>query len=89
MIKKFSKGTKTYQLFKHLQAGAPITASEAQSMFGIKNIRAEVTRIRQNGFAIYSKSYVAGNHVKVTYYVMGTPSQEIVAAGYRALALGL
>jgi hypothetical protein len=58
-------------------------------MLGIKNIRAEVTRIRQNGFAVYSKSYIAGNHVRVTYYVMGTPSQEIVAAGYRALALGL
>jgi hypothetical protein len=89
MIKKFNKESKTYRLFKHLQSGAPITAAEADSMLGIKNIRAEVTRIRQNGFAVYSKSYIAGNHVRVTYYVMGTPSQEIVAAGYRALALGL
>jgi Helix-turn-helix domain len=89
MIKKFSKGTKTHQLFKHLQTGAPITANEAASLFGIKNVRAEVTRIRQHGFAVYSKSYVAGNHVKVTYYVMGTPSQEIVALGYKAKAMGI
>jgi hypothetical protein len=89
MIKKFNKESKTYKLFKHLQSGAPITATEAASMYGIKSLRAEVSRVRQHGFAIYSKSYIAGNNKKVTFYVMGTPSQEIVAAGYRALALGL
>jgi hypothetical protein len=89
MIKKLNKGTKSHQLFKHLQTGAQITAADAARMFGIKNIRAEVSRVRHAGFAVYSKSYTAGNHVRVTYYVMGTPSQEIVAAGYRALALGL
>jgi hypothetical protein len=89
MIKKLNKGTKAYQLFKHLQSGAQITSAEAARKFGIKNIRAEVSRIRQFGFAVYSKSYIAGNHVKVRYYVMGQPNQEIVAAGYRALALGL
>jgi hypothetical protein len=89
MIKKLNKGTKAHLLFKHLQSGAHITAAEAVRMFGIKNLRAEVSRVRQAGFAVYSKSYTAGNHVKVAYYVMGTPSQEIVAAGYRALSLGL
>lgn len=89
MIKKFNKESKTYQLFKHLQSGAPITATEADSMLGIKNLSAEVSRVRQHGFAVYSKTYKAGNNKKVTYFVMGTPSQEIVAAGYRALALGL
>jgi hypothetical protein len=89
MIKKFSKNTKTYMLFKHLQTGAPITAAEAKSLFGIKNIRAEATRIRQHGFAVYTKSYIAGNNKKMTYMVMGTPAQEIVALGYKARALGL
>jgi hypothetical protein len=40
MIKKLNKGTKSHQLFKHLQTGAQITAAEAARMFGIKNIRA-------------------------------------------------
>lgn len=89
MIKKFNKESKTYRLFKHLQSGAHITATEADSMLGIKNLSAEVSRVRQMGFAVYSKTYQAGNNKKVTYFVMGTPSQEIVAAGYRALSLGL
>jgi acetate kinase len=89
MIKKFNKESKTYRLFKHLQTGAHITAAEADSMFGIKNLSAEVSRVRQMGFAVYSKTYIAGTSKKGTYFVMGTPSQEIVAAGYRALAMGL
>jgi hypothetical protein len=89
MIKRFNKDTKTYQLFKALQAGEHITPAQAARRFGIKNIRAEVSRIRARGFAVYSKSYVAGNNVKVTYYVIGTPSQELVALGYKAMALGI
>jgi hypothetical protein len=89
MIKKFNKETKTYKLFTALQAGERLTQSEANKRFGIKNISAEVSRVRQHGFAVYRKNRVAGNGVQVVEYVMGTPSQELVAAGYRALAAGI
>lgn len=89
MFKKISKETKTYKLFQALQAGERITASQAEKRFGIKNISAEVSRIRQNGYAVYTNSRVAGNGVKVTEYVIGKPSRKIVAAGYKAMALGL
>jgi hypothetical protein len=56
---------------------------------GVKNLSAEITRIRQNGFAVYTNSRKAGNGVQVTEYVIGKPSRKLVAAGYRALALGL
>ena len=38
---------------------------------------------------MYADNRVAGNHVRVTEYRLGTPSRKIVAAGYRAMALGL
>ena len=88
-FKKISKETKTYKLFQALQAGERLTASQAEKRFGIKNISAEVSRVRQSGFAVYRKERVAGNNAKVIEYVMGTPSREIVAAGYKALQLGL
>jgi hypothetical protein len=50
---------------------------------------AEVSRIRQNGFAVYANSRTAGNGIRVTEYALGKPSRKIVAAGYKALALGL
>jgi len=45
--------------------------------------------IRQAGYAVYANKRVAGNGVAVTEYVIGKPSRKIVAAGYKALAMGL
>jgi hypothetical protein len=89
MFTKINKETKTYKLFQALQAGERITASQAEKRFGIKNLSAEVSRVRHSGFAVYRKNRVAGNNVQVIEYVMGTPSREIVAAGYKAMALGI
>ena len=89
MFKKMNKETKTYKLFQALQAGERLTQSQAEKRFGIKNISAEVSRIRHQGFAVYRKQRVAGNNAQVTEYVMGTPSREIVALGYKAQALGI
>ncbi len=86
---QYSKETKTFKLQQALQGGDVITASQAEKRFGIKNIGAEVSRIRQNGYAVYTNTRTAGNGVTVTEYVMGKPSRKIVAAGYKAMALGL
>ena len=86
---RFNEDTKTYKLFTALHSGETVTASQAAKRFGIKNISAEVSRIRQAGFAVYANSRTAGNGVKVTEYTIGKPSRKIVAAGYRALAMGL
>jgi hypothetical protein len=88
-MKFFNPETKTYKLFNALYNGETITASQAEKRFGIKNISAEVSRIRQSGYAVYSNSRKAGNGVQVTEYVIGKPSRKIVAAGYKALALGI
>jgi len=84
-----NKETKAFKLFTALYNGESITAAQAAKRFGIKNISAEVSRVRQNGYAVYANTRTAGNGVTVTEYVMGKPSRKIVAAGYKALALGL
>ena len=86
---RFNEDTKTYRLFTALHSGEAVTPAAAAKRFGIKNVSAEVSRIRQAGFAVYANSRRAGNGVQVTEYVMGRPSRKIVAAGYRAMALGL
>lgn len=86
---RFNEDTKTYKLFNAMINGEAVTASQAAKRFGIKNVSAEVSRIRQAGFAVYANSRTAGNGVRVTEYVIGKPSRKLVAAGYRAMALGL
>lgn len=88
-MKFISKETKTYKVFNALYNGEKLTASQAEKRFGVKNLAAEASRIRQNGYAIYSKTRTAGNGVTVTEYEMGKPSREIVALGYKAKAAGM
>ena len=89
MLNKINQGTKTHKIFTALTAGEKLTASQAEKRFGVKNIAAEVSRIRQAGYAVYANRRTAGNNVEVTEYQIGTPSRTIVAAGYRALAMGI
>ena len=89
IMMRFNPETKTFKLFNALRNGEKISASQAHKRFGIKNISAEVSRVRQAGFAVYANSRKAGNGVKVTEYVIGKPSRKLIAAGYKAMALGL
>lgn len=80
--------TKTFRVFSALRSGEALTASKAKKM-GIGNLAAEVSRIRQAGHAVYTNQRLAGNGVNVTEYVLGKPSRRIVAAGYKAISMGL
>jgi hypothetical protein len=87
-MKFINPETKTYRVFQALQSGKALTASQATKM-GVKNLSAEVSRIRNNGFAVYTNSRKAGNGVQVTEYVLGKPSRKLVALGYKAQAMGI
>jgi hypothetical protein len=87
-MKRFNPETKTFKVFTALYNGAALTAAQAKKM-GVGNLSAEVSRIKQGGYAVYSNSRTAGNGVTVTEYVMGQPSREIVALGYKAKAMGI
>ena len=88
-MKYFNPETKTYKLLEALKSGRKFTASTAEKSFGIKNISAEASRIRANGYAVYANTRKAGNGVTVTEYELGRPSREIVALGYKAKAMGI
>ena len=87
-MKFINPETKTFKVFSALQKGEALTAAKAKKM-GIGNLGAEVSRIRQHGFAVYTNSRKAGNGVTVTEYVLGKPSRKLVALGYKAQALGI
>jgi hypothetical protein len=88
-MKRINLETKTGKVFTALQAGQKLTASEAKKRFGVGNLAAEASRIRQAGYAVYANSRKAGNGVVVTEYELGRPSRQIVALGYKAAAMGI
>jgi hypothetical protein len=85
----YSKETKTFKLQQALQSGEVVTASVAHKKFGIKNLSAEISRIKQNGYFVAKNTRKAANGVQVTEYSLRKPSREFIALGYKAQALGL
>lgn len=86
----FDLKTKQGKLFQALVLdGEALTASQISKRFGIKNPTATISEIRYAGFPVYANQRKAGNGVRVTEYKHGKASRKIVAAGYKAIAMGL
>lgn len=85
-----SQATKKAALLEALRnTNRGLTAAQIEARFGIGNVRATVSDLRFDGFAIYANRMTDTNGRKKTFYRLGTPSREVVAAGYRAIAEGL
>lgn len=70
--------------------GRELTAKQITAQFGIASPSKVVSLLRmEDGLPIYSnKSVDSKGRVKFKYR-LGTPSRKVIAAGYRAMSLGL
>jgi hypothetical protein len=85
-----NKNTKAHKLLETLKTGRTLTPSQARKELGIGNIRAEATRLRQAGYAVYATHpHKREGGIKRTAYLLGAPSRKVIAAGYAAIAKGL
>lgn len=85
----FSTDSKTGRLLNALQKGEALTEGQIRQRFGLKNPRASVSDIRYAGFAVYANQRKDTKGRVTTKYVMGRPSRRLIAAGYKAMALGI
>ena len=82
--------TKQTALLEALKKGEELTAKQITSRFGIANPTATVSDLRiRGGFAVYANKRTNKRGETFTKYRLGTPTRAVVAAGYRAMALGL
>tara|TARA_B100000780_G_scaffold195809_1_gene138179 strand:+ start:109 stop:369 length:261 start_codon:yes stop_codon:yes gene_type:complete len=69
-----------------LENGAELTAKQITSRYGVKNVRAVISKLRSEGFSIYLNKRVSSfNGETYMKYMVGTPTRAVVAAGYAAL----
>jgi|TARA_R110000787_G_scaffold226033_1_gene333832 transcription initiation factor IIE alpha subunit len=67
--------------------GAELTAKQITSRYGVKNVRAVISKLRSEGLSIYLNKRVSSfNGESYMKYMIGTPTRAVVAAGYKALA---
>jgi len=82
--------TKQTALLEALKNGEELTAKQITSRFGIANPTATVSDLRiRGGFAVYANKRTNKRGDTFTKYRLGTPTRAVVAAGYKALAMGL
>ena len=81
-----TKTTQTAKVATALTNGAELTAKQIASRYGVKNVRAVISKLRSEGFSIYLNKRVSSFDGE-TYmkYMVGTPTRAVVAAGYKAL----
>ena len=78
--------TKQSRLLEALKSGEKLTAAQIKARFGIANPTATVSDLRYSGYAVYGNQHTDSKGRVTTKYRLGTPSREVVAAGFRALA---
>ena len=78
--------TQTARVAAALENGAELTAKQISARYGVKNVRAVISKLRSEGFSIYLNKRVSSFDGE-TYmkYMVGTPTRAVVAAGYAAL----
>ena len=82
--------TKKEALLEGLRANdRGLTAAQITARFDVRNVRATVSDLRMEGFAIYANQQTDSKGRTKTFYRLGTPARAVVAAGYRAIAEGL
>ena len=81
--------SKQSRVLEALQSGEQLTAKQITARFGVKNPTATISDIRFAGFAVYANQHTDTKGRVSTKYRLGTPSRELVAAGYKAMSLGL
>lgn len=78
--------TKTQKVLEFFQNGGTLTEAQARARFGVANMSATASNLRQKGFAIFGNPKTLSDGRKTIVYRLGTPPRSVVAAGYRALA---
>ncbi len=70
--------------------GAQLTSKQIRSQFNIASPTKVVSMLRlQDGLPIYANKHVDTKGRETTKFRLGTPSRRVIAAGYRAIAVGL
>ena len=78
--------TQTQRVINALENGAELTAKQISARYGVKNVRAVISQLRTEGYAIFLNKRVRSfDGETYSKYRLGTPTRATVAAGYAAL----
>jgi hypothetical protein len=69
--------------------GEQLTAKQISARYNVANPYDAIYQLRMDGYPIYLNRHVDSKGRVTQKYRFGTPSRKIIAAGYKAMAMGL
>lgn len=82
--------TKTERVYEALVVNREVlTAKQIAARYNISNPYDAVYKLRMKGYPIYLNVHEDSKGRVTQKYRFGTPSRQVIAAGYKALAAGL
>ena len=82
--------TKAAKVVAALENGTELTAKQIESRYSVKNARALISSLRMQGYPVYLNKRVSSfDGETYSKYRLGTASRSVVAAGNRAIAMGI
>jgi|TARA_R110001592_G_scaffold310839_1_gene585508 hypothetical protein len=78
--------TKTEKVLNALVNGAELTAKQITHRYGVKNVRAVMSKLRTEGYPVFLNKKVSSfDGQTYSKYRLGTAPRSVVAAGFAAL----
>ena len=78
--------TKTEKVLNALVGGAELTAKQITHRYGVKNVRAVMSKLRTEGYPVFLNKKVSSfDGQTYSKYRLGTAPRSVVAAGFAAL----
>ena len=66
-----------------------LTPAQIEARYGVVNVTATINKLRFDGYPIFTNRRTDTKGRTNTFYRMGRAPRSVVAAGYKALALGM
>ncbi len=83
------KVSKKERLIQALLSGQDFTVGQIKARFKFANPTATISDIRFSGIPVFANTATKADGTKITVYRTGKAPKAVVAAGYKALAMGL
>jgi chemotaxis receptor (MCP) glutamine deamidase CheD len=78
--------TKTEKVLNALVGGAELTAKQITHRYGVKNVRAVMSKLRTEGYPVFLNKKVSSfDGQTYSKYRLGTAQRSVIAAGFAAL----
>ena len=78
--------TKTEKVLNAMVSGAELTAKQITHRYGVKNVRAVMSKLRTEGYPIFLNKKVSSfDGQTYSKYRLGTAPRSVIAAGFAAL----